>query len=440
MTMSSDLIRDVALRGQSAQQIYATLAAAAAEKGELIGAWLRGGIAAVLITRNVAFYHEDIARGQIKEVVALILMTIGLLASVMALTGLMRRWLPSLGARMAISTLLDAAILTTMFVFIVLDPESYYRGLLNMPYPAVFTLSIGICGLRIYPRIIALGTALNVACAAGLLVFDKLYTGASADYGIGYITIFFVVLLGQTWLAMALASRLRELVTQGADAALDGERVRARLGAYLSEEIAEAAMAGERIEMGGARQDVAVLFSDLRGFTSYAEHLEPAALVAQINDYFEVMVAEIVREGGVVDKYIGDAIMAVFGAPRSSPDAAARALRAAQGMSRALEAHNAARAAKGLPPLKHGIGVHFGPVIAGNIGTQTRTQYTVIGDAVNLGSRLESATKELGVELLVSRELRDAALASAAALPALRPCGQIMVKGREQAVEVFTLG
>jgi adenylate cyclase len=147
-----------------------------------------------------------------------------------------------------------------------------------------------------------------------------------------------------------------------------------------------------------------------------------------------------VREGGVVDKYIGDAIMAVFGAPRSSPDAAARALRAAQGMSRALEAHNAARAAKGLPPLKHGIGVHFGPVIAGNIGTQTRTQYTVIGDAVNLGSRLESATKELGVELLVSRELRDAALASAAALPALRPCGQIMVKGREQAVEVFTLG
>jgi adenylate cyclase len=107
-------------------------------------------------------------------------------------------------------------------------------------------------------------------------------------------------------------------------------------------------------------------------------------------------------------------------------------------MSQALIEHNERRAERGLPPLKHGIGVHFGPVIAGNIGTRTRTQYTVIGDTVNLGSRLESATKELDAELLISRELRDAAEASGAALPALRPCGHITVKGREQPVEVFT--
>lgn len=428
------------LAGHSAKDIYAALAAEAAERGEVIAAWIRAALCAIIIARNLLLFHVDIMRGQPKELVSLALMSAGLLVSVAAVSGKLRGWAPALALRQAISTALDVTILTTVFVFIVLDPEPYYRGLLNMPYPALFTLSLGLCGLRIYPRTIMLGAALNLACVAALLLFDKHYTGPRADYGAGYVTLFFVVLLGQAGIAMALARRLRELVMQGTEAALAGERARQRLGAYLSEEIAEAAMAGEQIEMGGKRQEVAVLFSDLRGFTSYAEHIEPAELVAQINDYFDVMVAQIVSEGGVVDKYIGDSIMAVFGAPRTSADAAARALRAALGMSQALVEHNERRAARGLPPLKHGIGVHFGPVIAGNIGTRTRTQYTVIGDTVNLGSRLESATKELGAELLVSRELLDAAEASGAALPALRPCGHITVKGREQPVEVFTLG
>ena len=107
-------------------------------------------------------------------------------------------------------------------------------------------------------------------------------------------------------------------------------------------------------------------------------------------------------------------------------------------MNDALDRHNADRAVRGLPPLKHGIGLHVGPVVAGNIGTTERMQYTVIGDPVNLASRLESATKDRGVRLLASVDLRDAIRKAGGEAPALVPAGTITVKGREQALECFT--
>ena len=143
----------------------------------------------------------------------------------------------------------------------------------------------------------------------------------------------------------------------------------------------------------------------------------------------------IMDKGGLVDKYIGDAIMVVFGIPRFQPDAAAHALRTAKAMQEALVIHNQGRAERGLSPLKQGIGLHFGEVVVGNIGTRERMQYTVIGDAVNVASRLESATKDAGVPILASKHLVDAAAATGLDCRAVSR-GTLAVRGRDDGVEV----
>jgi adenylate cyclase len=141
----------------------------------------------------------------------------------------------------------------------------------------------------------------------------------------------------------------------------------------------------------------------------------------------------MMEEGGVVDKYIGDAIMAVFGAPVSKPDDARRAVRAAVRMRHALEKLNERLVARGAPPIKTGIGLHTGEVVAGNIGSEARMEYTVIGDAVNLASRLESSTKELGTDVLISEDT-NALLDNELETRAVR---EITVKGRAKPVIVY---
>jgi adenylate cyclase len=188
-----------------------------------------------------------------------------------------------------------------------------------------------------------------------------------------------------------------------------------------------------RVALGGESLRVTVLFTDIRSFTSISEKMDPQHLVGLLNEYFTEMVGIVMDEGGVVDKYIGDAIMAVFGAPVPKPDDAANAVRAAVRMRRALATLNQRLVARGAPPLRTGIGIHTGEVVAGNIGSERRMEYTVIGDAVNLASRLESSTKELGVNVLVSEDTY--ALAKDAVV--VRPVREITVKGRHQPVMTY---
>ena len=225
----------------------------------------------------------------------------------------------------------------------------------------------------------------------------------------------------------------------GAAAVLRAATVRHTLGAHLSDEVA--AQAINQPDVGGKRREVAVLFSDLRGFTAYAEKLSPEELVGQLNGYLEVMVPIIRDEGGVIDKFVGDAIMATFGAVETRGDEAARAIRTAVSMHVALQSHNEQRRARGLPALNQGLGVHYGPVVAGNVGTADRLEFTVIGDVVNVASRLESATKQEGVPILLSREaVAEARLhPGTGGLPELRPHGAVQVRGRDQSIEVFTV-
>ena len=177
-------------------------------------------------------------------------------------------------------------------------------------------------------------------------------------------------------------------------------RMKALLDRTLSSSVADQMIDASAAGVAGQTREVTILFADLRDFTRLSEALGAAGMVALLNEYFSFM-ADIIRaKGGVIDKYIGDAVMALFGAPLSHGDDADRAVEAARDMMRALELFNEGRVQSGQIPIQIGIGLATGPVIAGAIGSPDRLNFTVIGDAVNLASRLEGQTKSYGVSIL----------------------------------------
>jgi adenylate cyclase len=214
------------------------------------------------------------------------------------------------------------------------------------------------------------------------------------------------------------------------------DRVRDLLGKVVSPEIATQLLQSD-LKLGGEEREVTILFCDLRDFTGMSEKLAPAEVLALLNRYLDRMSTIIEQHGGVIDKYIGDAIMALFGAPVASPDAPDRAIAAARDMARALDTLNRELAAEGRPVLAFGIGINTGRVVAGNMGSKTRLNYTVIGDGVNLASRLEGLTKDpaYGTPIIVS----EATLAAMKVRPPARELGEVKVKGKAVAVKIFAL-
>lgn len=196
----------------------------------------------------------------------------------------------------------------------------------------------------------------------------------------------------------------------------------------------------EALSAGGRLVEVTVLASDLRGFTAMSEKLPPADVIEQLNGYHVAMLEVAERHGGMLDKFIGDGALIVFGLPLGSADppadrGASAAIEAARGMTVALEEHNRARVGRGLAPLRMGVGIHTGPVVAGNIGAGQRLEFTVIGDAVNTASRIEGLTKEAGVPVLVSGD-------TVSRIPAphgLRELGPMTIRGREAPMRIFAL-
>lgn len=211
------------------------------------------------------------------------------------------------------------------------------------------------------------------------------------------------------------------------------KRVRSTMSRYMSKEVADQLLAAGEAELGGKEQPVTVMFSDVRSFTSIAEALGPRETVSLLNEYFTEMVDVIFQHGGILDKYIGDGIMALFGAPFAGANDADNALAAADEMMRRLASLNLRRTAAGQAPLAIGIGFSTGPTVIGNIGSVRRMEYTVIGDTVNLASRLEGATKQYRTGILLSemtvRDLRRPAT--------LREVDLIRVKGKDRPVAVY---
>jgi adenylate cyclase len=220
------------------------------------------------------------------------------------------------------------------------------------------------------------------------------------------------------------------------DGLAERDRVRDLLGKVVSPEIA-AQLLRAGIVLGGEEREVTILFSDLRNFTALSETLPPAAVLALLNRYLDRMSAVVEAHGGVIDKYIGDALMALFGAPLADPAAADHALDAALAMDASLRAFNAELAAEGRAPLAFGIGLNTARVVAGNMGSRRRLNYTVIGDGVNVAARLEDLTKTPAYR---ARILVGEATLRAAQIPrAVRPLGEVSVKGRAEPVRIFAL-
>jgi class 3 adenylate cyclase len=220
---------------------------------------------------------------------------------------------------------------------------------------------------------------------------------------------------------------------------VDGLRQRDLLketfGRYVTTQVADEILAG-RVALGGERRTATVLFSDIRGFTAISEQLPPEDVVSFLNEYLTMMVDCVAEHGGVLDKFIGDAVLAVFGVPVGSGSVqqdAIAAVACAQAMGGRLEELNARRAARGASAIRIGIGLHTGALVAGNIGSPKRMQYTVIGDTVNVGARLESLTKEHGRRILLSGS--TASLVSG--VLTLQPLGTVSVRGRQEPLALF---
>ena len=232
--------------------------------------------------------------------------------------------------------------------------------------------------------------------------------------------------------------QLADAMNQMSTGLAERDQVRDLLDKNVSPEVA-AQLMRDGAALGGQEREVTILFADLRGFTTLSEKLSAPELLTLLNRYLDRMSGAIEAQGGVIDKFIGDGIMALFGAPVAQGDAADRALAAALAMERALGELNAELAAEGRPPLGIGVGVNTARVVAGNIGSHRRLNYSVIGDGVNVAARIESETRKA--------EYRTNLITSAATLAALRdpakfaprPLGKVHVKGRAEPVEIFAV-
>lgn len=226
--------------------------------------------------------------------------------------------------------------------------------------------------------------------------------------------------------------QLQRLLNYTAGELRKREAIKELFGKYLSKQVAERILADDATNgLAGVRREITVLFADVRGFTSYAERHDPEQVTNSLNEYFEVVVDVIAAHEGVLDKYIGDGLMAVFGAPMTQPDHARRAVLTAIEMQAALHALNLRRSARGDEPINIGIGVNTGPAISGNLGSIKRMEFTVIGDTVNLAARLESRAEK--GQILIGA----ATFAQTADVVDAEPLGPIQVKGKSEAVEVW---
>jgi adenylate cyclase len=210
------------------------------------------------------------------------------------------------------------------------------------------------------------------------------------------------------------------------------EVARANYSRFLPEVVVKQMLENpDSFKLGGVSQTITILFADIRGFTRISEHAPPEKIVGLLNRYFSAMTDIIFAHGGTLDKYLGDGLMALFGAPTATPDDASNALNAAVAMQRRLLGINRELRDEGFPEIGVGMGLHTGEVIVGYIGSDRRSEYTAIGDTVNTSSRLESNAR--GGEILIS----DATAKAAHSRYKLQPREPIMVKNREQPVKLW---
>jgi adenylate cyclase len=211
------------------------------------------------------------------------------------------------------------------------------------------------------------------------------------------------------------------------------DKIKKTFSKFHGSTVADDILAGDNESLRGTSKEVTVFFSDIRDFTAFSEGHTPEEVVEMLNEYFEIMVGIVTRSGGVVDKFIGDAIMAVWGAPRSSETDAESAMGACLEMRKALADLNLRRLGRGKTPIRIGMGLHTGNAISGTIGSTERMEYTVIGDTVNMAARIEAATKSFGTDLLISAITAERMTGKFL----MEKAGDVEVKGKSEPLSLF---
>ena len=320
----------------------------------------------------------------------------------------------------------------------------YFRGFV----PLTFVLFNLLAGFRYAPLACfysaALSALLNGVVLVCAVVFDLVeisnvtaFDRAAINVGDQIIQVVYIAVPGIV--AAVIARSSRALVLRAEEESLRRARLekeKERLGKYLSKDLVELVLEDpDRLDMDGTRQVATIMFTDIRDFTPLSEGTEPERVVSLLNRYFSEMVDIVFCYGGTLDKFLGDGLMVVFGVPFEVSLAPTRAVVVALEMLEAVRKMNERLAREGIPALRIGVGIATGPVVAGNIGSHERMEYTCIGDTVNFAARIEAINRDIATSVLVSADTR-AELDPRIPVRALPP---IRVKGKRDEVELFVV-
>jgi len=413
-----------AARSAAVVFILGWLTVASPERG-LAYVWVLGSAGFFLLTGLVQFWLY--VRGRALRLAAYLLILVDALALAAVLL------LPNPYLDPAVPLAIPLRYATFMYFFVLLMQAAFSfrpRLLLWTGLCGAVAWTAGFLWILTRPETVTdppAGATLAVRRAA---YFDPNYVSV-----LKYQNEIIVFLLVSAGLAL-LVRRSGALVAERAAA----ERARGNLARYFSPKVVDTL--AERDEPLGRvrRQAVGVLFADLVGFTTMAEEMTPEEVMALLRDFHGRMEEEVFRHGGCLEKFIGDALLATFGVPDTGRRDATDALACARGMLAALAAWNVAREAAGLRPLQMGLGLHYGPVVAGDIGSRRSMAYATVGDTTNVTSRLQSLTRELRVNLVASAALVAAVEREAADLALLRGLttrGPSVLRGRDTPIELW---
>jgi adenylate cyclase len=408
-------------------------------RGLAVAFWIRAVTLALLFVSQMVFAHDSHERHLAGLIYGPTL--------AVALAGLFlirrRRYRPALGW---LSLGLDMAVVIGIaFMWQESVGEGVSRAfLLKSGLPMIVYLLLAMNALSmqpVFPLLFSLAAALfylfllHYAALDPRVVFTGDFvtpvTGESVQLVLYLSNVFVTVVAG--FFFYLVARRSRRLILESAGFEVQS----ASLARYFSPDVVREISGKEEdfFRPGGEVREVVVLFSDIRGFTRLSAEHPPDEVFALLSGYHAAMVEAIFENGGTLDKFIGDGIMATFGAIHGGPDNRRQALAAALAMRANLAALNAARQAAGRFTIAHGIGIHCGPVLVGNVGIAERLEFTVIGETVNTASRIEGACKELGRDLLFSAAVAGAAWEGLA----VEDAGEAGLRGIEAPVRLYTL-